>query len=1258
MKRYLTRGVAFIVAASILAASMPMTAIAEESSALVAVYETSTGKLEAGKSYTVKAELRNANESGNKSMAGAVMLEDAEINVDAQGNAKLTLHFAETQIMNITCHATGLYLASKDGESLSGERNSETGEVTVNGNYVESDFVLNDDNSATATVTLPYIAEDGYYQCFINSSFMASSVALWLNFDSVSEVKEEKAFSGYVLMNVPYSEFYSAETASIGDVDAITSATNKVGNYGKAGGAYHNGTTAAQAEDGSWTAVGGENGAKLQGVTWAVKADSLDDVKALGGTEIKADSAVTTATAAHGAATSNDLKGYQTLTEAPAYSYYVLDEAPENYLVLENGKFKAGSVNAAASTINVTASYGTNWGDVQLNASEAADAADKIINAVVLTADDGTTKGLTQLGQVWSSKDIAWKVSVIDGLDGKTIKNIRYYCTVKDTDLTDSEVPAYVNYVYDYSVDLAIPQVYTGTVSAEFDNANSITLSGLPSDVQNLTAKVYYTTGGRNAQYTYLTPVVTDPSDDDNDPIFVNVENNKIAITSGSTTNKAGVTVNYGEPVDGTTYTVELSSSNYIINKITVDYKEPETLDDGKYTADIEFLKIDSDTASSAGRSFNLKSVPITAENGKLGVQLLATGNTASMITKIEQDVNGEYAELPFTEVEGGKYVTATLDSVDDIKNIRFTINTGSSYGVMVNEARVRIVADSVKEYFSGYVLMNVPYSDFYSAETASIGDVDAITSATNKVGNYGKAGGAYHSGTTAAQAEDGSWTAVGGENGAKLQGVTWAVKADSLDDVKALGGTEIKADSAVTTATAAHGAATSNDLKGYQTLTEAPAYSYYVLDEAPENYLVLENGKFKAGSVNAAASTINVTASYGTNWGDVQLNASEAADAADKIINAVVLTADDGTTKGLTQLGQVWSSKDIAWKVSVIDGLDGKTIKNIRYYCTVKDTDLTDSEVPAYVNYVYDYSVDLAIPQVYTGTVSAEFDNANSITLSGLPSDVQNLTAKVYYTTGGRNAQYTYLTPVVTDPSDDDNDPIFVNVENNKIAITSGSTTNKAGVTVNYGEPVDGTTYTIELSSGNYIINKITTVYTEKQQPAPQPISTQAAAKAEKAADNTIRFVAGIDSLNYKEVGFIFEVDGKEVRRSTNTVYSSIAESKFNTADFENAKYLYSFEISDIADLGKEIKVTPYSVDLKGNEVKSESSVYSLNALAGEVNVQSFAEDAVESGSAVEVYAEETSEKEDVNTYETDVDKKEAILSDTELAVVEEVLD
>lgn len=397
---------------------------------------------------------------------------------------------------------------------------------------------------------------------------------LYANLDAI-EGKGRPTGEVYALMNIPYSAFYGAENIATGDIDAIASATNKTGNYGKAGATFHNGGTAEIAEDGTVTAVGGANDSTIQGVTWPVKVDA-SVLSTLGGAEVTDESRLTTATLGRGQTSSNTLVGYQTLTEQPAYSYYILSEAPAYYmeLTLDNGTPVFSAVQGAPvaeSAIDATVSYGTRWGDVQLNVADAADANGKLINAIALTTADGKT-GLIHLGQIWSYSDLAWKAALVSGLDGTTITNVRYYCSVQDEDLTDTVAPAYANYVYDYPVNLEIAQVWQGEVTAAFTGAESIAITGLPEDAVNPTATVYYTTGGRGATYEYLTPMEVDPADDDIDPVSVPVVNGVISIAPGSVTNKAGTTQTYGTPEAGKTYTIELGSANYIIHSITAVY--------------------------------------------------------------------------------------------------------------------------------------------------------------------------------------------------------------------------------------------------------------------------------------------------------------------------------------------------------------------------------------------------------------------------------------------------------------------------------------------------------------------------------------------------------------------------------------------------------------------------------------------------------------------------------------------------------------
>lgn len=380
---------------------------------------------------------------------------------------------------------------------------------------------------------------------------ISACIAAMLGAMPISASAEGEAdFSGYVLMNIPFNEFYTAENVEIGDVDAISSATNKYGNYGKAGGGYHSGPTAEIAEDGTITAVGTQNGAKMQGVTWAVKADSLDAVKALGGVEITDESTLTMATFAKGKTSTSTLVGYEALTEAPSYSYYVLDSAPDNYLVLNGTSFTTGVNAAATNSIDVEVSYNTNWGDVEFDLTAAEDTNGKLINAMVVTAADGTTKGFYHIEQIWAYNELAWNIATTPELDGKTITNIRYYCTDKDADLTDGVAPAYANYVYDYNVNFDILTVYTGAVTAEFTDANNITLTGLPEDIQNPVANV--------------------------SSVVPRGETSVVIAESAAVAN--GVATTTVSAIGGTSYKVVISSDNYGNISVTVPYAVEETV--------------------------------------------------------------------------------------------------------------------------------------------------------------------------------------------------------------------------------------------------------------------------------------------------------------------------------------------------------------------------------------------------------------------------------------------------------------------------------------------------------------------------------------------------------------------------------------------------------------------------------------------------------------------------------------------------------
>ena len=363
------------------------------------------------------------------------------------------------------------------------------------------------------------------------------------------EAEDAGTFSGYALMNIPFGEFFSAIGAS-GAVDAVSAATNKVGNYGKAGGAFHSVTTYGGLDaEGKPVAVGGDNGAKLEGVIWAVHADSLETITAKGGSEITADSKVTVATLGKGQSTKTDLTGAACLIEAPKYSYFLLDAEPANYLNLSASGFTMGSTQATGKgNIDVPATYGGHHADVTLGFSAAKDVADKLINAVVLTTSDGDT-ALLPLYQIWSASEIGWNYKDLNKLTGKTITGITAYCSTKAGQ-------PYANYIYDYSTNVFIAPTFDGAITGAFADEKTLTLTGLPADVKNLKARVSWS-AGRGSTPVYLTGDA---------PVAVN--NGKIVLSAA--------------PEDGRTYTVALTADNYGFNTVSAAYTAPTIIEANK----------------------------------------------------------------------------------------------------------------------------------------------------------------------------------------------------------------------------------------------------------------------------------------------------------------------------------------------------------------------------------------------------------------------------------------------------------------------------------------------------------------------------------------------------------------------------------------------------------------------------------------------------------------------------------------------------
>ncbi len=245
------------------------------------------------------------------------------------------------------------------------------------------------------------------------------------------------------------------------------------------------------------------------------------------------------------------------------------------------------------------------------------------------------------------------------------------------------------------------------------------------------------------------------------------------------------------------------------------------------------------------------------------------------------------------------------------------------------------------------YVLMNIPYADFYAAESNNAG-TDIVTSATRQKTRSSLASGSYHVNS----------------DGTDISGATFAVKVGE-GDIDWSKFTRVTDNSSVTITTSIKGKESTTTYTGKDALFESANYSYYVLPagEVPTNYKELtadSEGNLNFGAVEGKKATEleNVTANFKTSskYGDYEIdfkNLREQMVDADgnqaTVYGAVVNAADaDGTTEGygMRTVENIWKGKEIAWSCGLVNeshgsplssrhykSMMGKTIKSVTFY-------------------------------------------------------------------------------------------------------------------------------------------------------------------------------------------------------------------------------------------------------------------------------------------------------------------------------------
>ena len=247
-------------------------------------------------------------------------------------------------------------------------------------------------------------------------------------FGAIAETTSSKG--GYVLMNIPYDQFYAAEVTDASNLDAVTSATlMKPRTMGLAGGSYHV----------------NPDGSDITGVIFPVYVEDLSVLPSLGGKEITDKSSVEITVTNKGQESTTTFTGSDALFEAPSFSWCVLTETPAVYKTLNaDGSFSA-IVGEAVTLDGAAEIIYDRHADVVIRVTGADKAlTDRNVSGAVLILDDGTKVGLRHIANLWRKTEIGFALDsdVCAAVKGKTIASIEYIT---------------LDGVYDLSVNLAIP---------------------------------------------------------------------------------------------------------------------------------------------------------------------------------------------------------------------------------------------------------------------------------------------------------------------------------------------------------------------------------------------------------------------------------------------------------------------------------------------------------------------------------------------------------------------------------------------------------------------------------------------------------------------------------------------------------------------------------------------------------------------------------------------------------------------------------
>lgn len=284
--------------------------------------------------------------------------------------------------------------------------------------------------------------------------------------------KAEVAKETYVLMNIPYSEFYAAD--QVAGADSVSSATKAKTRSTLVAGSYHVNS----------------DGTDITGITYPVKISDASVLKNY--TQITDDSKLSITVNMKGKETTTEYNGKDALFESASYSYYILSETPSYYkeaTVNADGSLSFSEVKGATaqklSDASIDFTTDTKYGDYELDVNGLPETVNTVYG-VVISTKEGDNYGLRHLENIWKKKELAWSTGFVTTSHGNTLDSKNYE---KMMGQTINKITYYTdNGIYEIDADQYVPVKFNGNVAAENADVESgkvnVTVEGLPGDYQ------------------------------------------------------------------------------------------------------------------------------------------------------------------------------------------------------------------------------------------------------------------------------------------------------------------------------------------------------------------------------------------------------------------------------------------------------------------------------------------------------------------------------------------------------------------------------------------------------------------------------------------------------------------------------------------------------------------------------------------------------------------------------------------------------